>query len=325
MTLTDAVVKNIIRKLLTGEDYRGEIIALIDAEFLQYVIDFFRRIVDAKLKHKNVTIDWYKAELLNPDLPKEDIAIHSGLNMKSISNMYNSATKEIVLEASLEHYDTLYQAIEDLLAHEGVDITLTIKFRGVSVDLNISESLIVINTLAVKRAALRGGLWSTAGKQVEKPLMITLCALHRVPKRHYYKVGKLGHIREVDFYLIDGDGEFQRCEVKLMGKGNPESADAVLARDSKVFVADKLSELNKRQLEDRGVLWVELRNASDFKQFERVLGALEIPHRPFKGDLFKSIDKVLEQVFKDNEDDTGLSLVRESSEYLIDTDAEPIE
>ncbi|MBI5682045.1 MAG: CfrBI family restriction endonuclease [Deltaproteobacteria bacterium] len=32
-----------------------------------------------------------------------------------------------------------------------------------------------------------------------------------------------------------------------MGKCNPESADAVIARDSKVFIADKLSETNKRQ------------------------------------------------------------------------------
>ncbi len=85
MTLTDAVVKNIIRKLLTGKDYRAEIIALIDAEFLEYVIDFFKRVVDAKLKHEALTIDWYKKELLNPNLPTADIAIHSGLNMKSIS------------------------------------------------------------------------------------------------------------------------------------------------------------------------------------------------------------------------------------------------
>ena len=42
MTITGAVIKNIIRKLLAGEDYRAEIVALIDAEFLQYVVDFFR-------------------------------------------------------------------------------------------------------------------------------------------------------------------------------------------------------------------------------------------------------------------------------------------
>ena len=57
--------------------------------------------------------------------------------------------------------------------------------KGVSVDLNVSESLIVINTLAVKRAALRGGLWSTVGKSVEKYLMLTLCKLYQVPETNY--------------------------------------------------------------------------------------------------------------------------------------------
>jgi hypothetical protein len=318
MTLTDAVIKNIIRKLLAGEDYRAEIIALIDAEFLQYVIDFFRRVVDAKLKHETVTLDWYKTELLNPRLSKDDIAIHSGLNIKSITNMYNSATREIVLEASEQHYDALYRAIEELLSHESVDITLTIKFRKVSVELNINESLIVINTLAVKRAALRGGLWSTAGKRVEKPLMLTLCTLHRVPKRYFYEVRSPSHTREVDFYLVDGRGNPQRCEVKLMGRGNPESADAVFARGSKVFVADKLSELNKKQLDDHGILWVELRDATDFKQFEQLLHGLLIPFKPFKGNLQKSLERILERVFA-SEESSMFSAVREQqSEYLVE-------
>jgi hypothetical protein len=30
-------------------------------------------------------------------------------------------------------------------------------------------------------------------------------------------------------------GNRYKCEVKLMGKGNPESADAVIARDSRVL------------------------------------------------------------------------------------------
>ena len=97
----------------------------------------------------------------------------------------NLQAKIVVLEASGEHYDVLLNAIQDLTEQDDIDVSLTIKFRTVSVDLNINESLIVINTLAVKRAALRGGLWSTAGKQVEKPLMTTLCALFRVPLRYF--------------------------------------------------------------------------------------------------------------------------------------------
>ena len=118
MTLTDQVIKNIIRKLINGKDYRIEIVTLINAEFLTYAIDFFKKVIDAKLKSKNITIDWYKKEFLNPKLSANNIAINSGLNKKTISNMYNSARKEIVIEASNEHYDTLYNAIEQLIEVE---------------------------------------------------------------------------------------------------------------------------------------------------------------------------------------------------------------
>ena len=174
MTLEHAVIQKIIKKLLHGKDYRIEIITLLDAQFLQYAVDFFKEVVDAKLKNEKVTVDWYKKELLDENLSSDEIMIHSGLNRKTISNMYNTARKEIVIDASLKHYEELYNTINSLIENdEGIDLTLKIKFRGVSVDLNINESLIVINTLAVKRSAIRGGLWSTAGKQVEKPLMIT--------------------------------------------------------------------------------------------------------------------------------------------------------
>ena len=43
MTLEEQVTKNIVRKLISGQDYRIEILTLINAEFLQFVIDFFKR------------------------------------------------------------------------------------------------------------------------------------------------------------------------------------------------------------------------------------------------------------------------------------------
>ncbi len=301
MTITEQVAKNIIKKLLRGEDYRIEVVTLINAEFLQFAIDFFKKIVDAKLKNKNITVDWYKKEFLNPNLPARDIAINSGLNKKTIHNMFNSSTKEIVIDASNEHYNALYETIKNLVDTEhDLDITLTIKFKGVSVDLNISESLIVINTLAVKRAELRGGLWSTAGKRVEKPLMQTLCGLYGVPSKNYaLKIkGKIieedDFEREIDFYLIEEKNQ-HKCEVKLIGVSNPESADVVIARDTKVFVADKLSDTNKKQLDGRKVEWVELRSDGGFQRFENVLDHLKIQHEK----LPKNIDKRLELVFKE--------------------------
>lgn len=306
LTLSEKVAKDIIIKLLNGEDYRIEIVTLIDAEFLQYTLDFFKKIVVAKLKNKDISIDWYKKEFLDENLPSEEIAINSGLNKKTISNMRNSATKAIVIEASNEHYEELYQGIQSLVDDKNdVDITLTLKFKGVSVDLSISESLIVINTLAVKRAALRGGLWSTAGKRVEKPLMLTLCKLFGVKNKNYKlrlkgkkeELGELEFEREVDFFLSKDKKNF-KCEVKLMGRGNPESADVVVARDSEVFVADKLSITNKKQLNSRKVKWVELRDHNGYKRFKKVLENLKIPHKDFKGNLDTQLEKIFKEIFK---------------------------
>lgn len=304
MTLTEQVTKNIISRLIKGQDYRIEVVALINAEFLQFSMSFFEKIVQAKLRNKDVT-DWYRKEFLNPKLSSEEIAIHSGLNKKTITNMFNSATKQIVVDASNEHYDVLYDSISQLIENQSeIDLTLTIKFRGVSVELNINESLIVINTLAVKRAALRGGLWSTAGKRVEKPLMQTLCMLFDVPEEHYAvhlrstntpQKEDLNFEREIDFYLISNKNQY-KCEVKLMGKGNPESADAVVARDSKVFVADKLSDLNKNQLDKLKVNWVELRAENGYQKFEKVLQNLSIPHNKFSGNIDEKLTDIFEKI-----------------------------
>ncbi len=302
MTLTEQVAKNIIRKLLKGEDYRIEIVTILTAEFLQFAIDFFKKIIEAKLNNENVTADWYKEEFLSNSLSKEEIAINSGLNMKTISNMYNTATKQIVIDASNEHYDTLYQSIQNLVEVENeLELTLTIKLRNVAVDLNVSETLIVINTLAVKRAALRGGLWSTAGKRVEKPLMQTLCKLYGVSENNY-KIKVIGNAtmsfeREIDFYLCNEENDY-KCEVKLMGKGNPESADAVIARDSKVFVADKLSDTNKAQLDSLKIGWVELRNTNGYKRFKTVLDMLNIPYTDYSGtNIVTDLDLIFQTVF----------------------------
>lgn len=299
MTLTEQVAKNIIRKLLKGDDYRIEVVTLINAEFLQFAIEFFKKIIDAKLKSENISIDWYKKEFLNPNLPAKEIAINSGLNKKTIHNMFNSSTKEIIIDAANEHYDVLYESIKVLVETEHeLELTLTIKFKGVSVDLNVSESLIVINTLAVKRAELRGGLWSTAGKRVERPLMETLCKLYSVSPTNYelkYKRDRaLDFHREIDFYLTRDDEKYL-CEVKLMGSGNPESADAVIARATNVFVADKLSIQNKNQLEHLGINWIEMRSENGFKRFKLALEKFGIPHQ----DLSDNFDEKLETIFKE--------------------------
>ena len=303
MTLKEQVIKNIVTRVIKSEDYRIEIVNLINAEFLQFSIDFFKKVVDAKLHSKDITIDWYKKSFLDENLPSDDIAIHAGLNKKTISNMYRSTTKQIILEASNEHFESLYTSIKALVdTEDDIDLTLTIKFKGISVDLNVSESLIVINTLAVKRAALRGGLWSTAGKSVEKYLMLTLCKLYKVSEQyynaeHFIKNKKLEVDREIDFYLKSESKQY-KCEVKLMGQGNPESADAIIARNSDVFVADTLSQQNKNQCDQLGVSWVACRDKDGFRRFRTVLEKFNIPFTDYTGDLDIDLPVILNELVR---------------------------
>ena len=249
---------------------------LINAEFLEYVINFFQKVAEAKINNKTIDIHWYKNVFLSEKNSSDDIALNAGLNKKSITNMCKTATKKVVIDIANEHIDALLELISELSSNNNdIDLELTIRFRGISVHLNISESLLVINTIAVKRAAIRGGLWSAVGKNVEKRLMLAICRLFRIHKNNY--IIKNHDVREVDFYFKNLKNKY-KCEIKLMGKGNPESADAVIARDSHIFVADTLSNLNKTQLESLSIEWVELSSLNGVLRFNEVFSKLEIPH-----------------------------------------------
>ena len=303
MTIEDSVVRNIVKKVIKSQDYRAEILNLINVEFLNFTIEFLKRVVDAKFNSTDITMQWYREAFLNPNSrEKDDIAIFSGINMKTIGNSYGTTKKNVVIDASNENFDALQRYVEILVENEqDVELTLTIKFKKVSVDLNISESLIVINALAVKRAAIRGGYWSTAGKRAEKYIMLTLCKMYKVSDENYnserFVRDKNKEVdREIDFYLVKGNKKFN-CEVKLMGKGNPESADAIFSRGSALFVGDKLSEQNKRQADELGVCWVCLNDKEGYKRFEVALKKFEIKYVAYCGDLDKDLDIILNDIF----------------------------
>ncbi|MDZ4671759.1 MAG: CfrBI family restriction endonuclease [Phototrophicales bacterium] len=299
MKLSPTDTQRVITHLLKNEDHRTVILALINAEFLEYAIQFFIKVAEAKMRNIDIDGDWYKREFItNEDLSTNDMIINAGLNKKTVENIYKTANRQLVIEIVPKYYDELLAVIQTLTSQDSeIDLTLNIKFRGTSIDLTINESLIVINTLAVKRAQLRGGAWSTLGKQIEKPLMLTLCALFGVSPDYYRLVGKTGQGREVDFYLLNEDKEYP-CEIKLMGKGNPEVADAIFARQSAVFIADKLSNLNKSQSDTYAVLWVELSALQGYQRFYTILQTLNIPSKPFNGNLDIALPAIFATIFE---------------------------
>lgn len=114
----------------------------------------------------------------------------------------------------------------------------------------------------------------------------------------HYSAGNREEVREVDFVLRTVGGQVKRCEVKLMGKGNPEGADSTFARSSDVFIASKLSKTNIKQLEDQGVEWVELNQTMGFLKFGNVLRRLGVPHKPLSSgrDLHQLVEETVNQL-----------------------------
>lgn len=283
-------LKRVLQQLFAGQDYRAGVIALLNADFLDYVVDFFKRVVEAKMAQQAIDEDWYRRYFLSADQQKRDLITHAGLNEKTIHDMHNSTRKEVVISAVNDNYDALLALIRAMLEKDDdIQIELTIRFRGVSVDLNLSESLIVINALAVKRSQMRGGVWSSVGKRTELPLMLALAKLYSISPEHYRLKGLTEQKREVDFHFVNRRGDVYFCEVKLMGAGNPESADAVFARGTQIFIADKLSAATKRQLEGAGIYWVEMRAENGFERLYSILQALDIPCHPARMDALDHI------------------------------------
>ncbi|WP_300764212.1 MULTISPECIES: CfrBI family restriction endonuclease [Helicobacter] len=288
MRFDSIVISKTIEKLLKGEDYREEVINAINLEFLDFTLDFFRQILEAKLNDESINLDWYKAYFINNvNIEPSEAVIFAGMNKKTIANIYGSATKEIVLNvanANIDYLESLLDSLGD--SCENIGINLKISYKEISVELNLNESLLVINALATKKIALRGGAWSSIGKRVEKPLMLVLCQKCGVKKDFinsevFKKNGEIDFDREVDFKLYNfNKSKEYRIEVKLMGKGNPESADAVIARDTDIFIADTLSIQNKNQLKSLGIEYLELKNNQNcIGDFRVILEKLGIPHK----------------------------------------------
>lgn len=288
MTFEDEAIKNTVSKLISGKDYRDEVINSINTIFFDFSINFFKQIVDAKMNNREINMDWYKEYFMNPNnFTSDEIANFAGLNKKNITNIYGTSSREIVLTAANNSFEYLRSLLNELEndADSGLAITITISYNDITVKLSLTESLLVINALATKKIQIRGGAWSSIGKKVEKPLLDELCRMANVPAENidnktFKKNKNLAYDREVDYKLISRTGKIYRTEVKLMGKGNPESADATIARDSDIFIADTLSEQNCAQLSSRNIHYLVLKNnENSINNFIKILDDLDIPHK----------------------------------------------
>ena len=68
----DKIIDATVKKLLNGEDYRQEVVNDINVKFLDFTLEFFRKIVDAKINDEQINLDWYRKHFLSEDNYKKD-------------------------------------------------------------------------------------------------------------------------------------------------------------------------------------------------------------------------------------------------------------
>ena len=278
MKISPDALREMLRCLFTdGDNHRRVAVDEINRVFLGEAIDFFTTVAEAKLRGEDLSSsDWYLDEMLDADRGKGAVAAAAGLAIKSISNIRESTRKEVVVDESIRSYRSLRRTLDELIAaKDAPSLVLTIKIGPVGVDLTIKESLIVVNALAARHEAIRGGAWSTIGKALEVPLMEALCLMFDADEKCWRRAEYQEFPHQIDFVLMS-HGRQYLCEVKLMGKGNPESAKAAHAHNASLLVADRLSEQAKESLTKNKIEWVAMAESSGWKRFGQVLHEFNI-------------------------------------------------
>lgn len=59
MKFNEIIIQQTIDKLISGKDYREEVINAINIEFLDFALEFFKKILNAKMNDTNINLDWY--------------------------------------------------------------------------------------------------------------------------------------------------------------------------------------------------------------------------------------------------------------------------
>ena len=160
ITFQLALILRVINLILHGEDHRSIVTDLIDEIFVNETMDFFRKIVEAKSNGHQINKDWYSKHFLNEILSKNDIAWNSGTNLKTVSNRRGSTNKWIVLDEAHKQFKQ-FSNLVDSYSNDELNLSLRISNGQKPVALDFNESFVAINAIAVRRAGIRGGAWSS--------------------------------------------------------------------------------------------------------------------------------------------------------------------
>src|SRR3989344_2245305 len=159
-------IDKIIISVLKGKDYRPYVLATINKRFVDTVYLLLKKILEARQKNKSE--DWWIKELVeNSAISKRELLWFVGLNNKTVTNMANTAKREVCIDLGKENINSIKMLAEEIeKMHDGLPyIEIKLKHRKEEIILSEKESIQVLNTISAMKLTVQGGAWSEVGKK----------------------------------------------------------------------------------------------------------------------------------------------------------------
>lgn len=314
-------IDKIIISVLKGKDYRPYVLATINKRFVDNVYSLLKKIIEAREKNKSP--EWWINELVdNSSISKKELLWFVGLNNKTVTNMANTAKREVCIDLGKENIESIKMLSNEIeKAHDGLPyLEIKLKHNKKELILTEQESLLLLNTISAMKLTIQGGAWSDVGKKVEKKLLFSIFELLGIPSKNYVLVsdemkrrGFVGN-REIDGIIVSDDGKkIIQIEFKLLGIGNPEIGDEALAREVCLFLVDRMTTMMIEEGKKKGVNVIELRDPKALEKIHEYLKkeGFKANHPP----KIKELDKLIPQITKKyNEDLENKKIILKAKE-----------
>ncbi|MXX80461.1 MAG: CfrBI family restriction endonuclease [Chloroflexi bacterium] len=282
VTIANDMKQHIIRELLAeGGNHRLAVFQAINETFIRHALEFLERATQHKAQWEDSSQSqtagegWYLDFLRASYSDMDEAEMIGAMPKKTIGNIYGGKSVAVVQGALQENVLHLIEAYDEARALHAEPSPAVLSVNGV--EFSSAETVLLINSLAVKRQQISGGFWSAVGMGTERPLLQSLCALYELDEQYHRGGIEKDNRYQVD-YMLHRSGVEYRCEVKLNGKGNPESVTSAIARDPRILFADFISEQNREKLDSSGIAWIDFSDQRGFRRFRDALLRFKIPH-----------------------------------------------
>ncbi len=314
------IISKIIYSVLTGQDYRVYVLAIINKRF----IDKAKELISDIFEYKQRGDDWIE-KLLDDTFKKQGkdskfkLLWFGGLNEKTVRNITGGTSKkEVCLDLSKQNIralQSLFEEFENISKFQNdYQIQITIKKNNIKIELDHVESLIFINIISTMKLTIQGGAWSEVGKKTEKALLYVIFNLLKIPKDSYIlsheemKRKGLATSREIDAVVLSKDGRAITIELKLLGIGNPEIGDEALARGVDLFLTDRLTDMMMKEANKLNIKTIEFRQNNALMEIYNFLSSKNVDCSPPDETILIDLEGRINEIMKEWDDGNGVSM-----------------